>query len=90
MGRAYRAARRVDLYPESDAAIRVDSLLSTAIQSEGRAKRSARAVGRAAAQGDAREAERGAGDVDRSAERAREAAATADRLSRRAGDKGDG
>jgi hypothetical protein len=85
--RAYRAARRADLYPESDVAVTVDALLSEAIREEDRAKRSARGVGRAVAARDPRVAERAAGDVAAAAERARKAAAGADRASRRASDE---
>jgi hypothetical protein len=83
--RAYRAVRRVDLYPESDVAMRVDALLAETIRARDHARRAARAVGRAVADRDARSAERSAGEVDRSAERARSTAATADSVSRRAG-----
>jgi hypothetical protein len=84
--RAYLAARRVDLYPESDVAIEVDGLLAATLRLEERAKRQARAVGRAVGARDPRGAERAASLVEATAETVRVTAGKADRVSRKAGD----
>jgi hypothetical protein len=89
VGRAHRAARRTDLYPESPVAVEVDALLAATIRLDEGAKRSARAVGRAAGERDPRAAERAAAQVEALAERARETAGRADRVSRTAGDGED-